>query len=58
MRQLPGEFMLAMPRAFHFGVSHGFKIAETATFAASEWLPWGLRAAQVTSCASLSTTAQ
>ena len=43
--QLPGEFVLTMPRAFHMSFNHGFNAVESATFATVDWLPHGTQAA-------------
>ena len=43
--QLPGEFVLTMPRAFHMSFNHGFNAVESVTFATVDWLPYGREAA-------------
>ncbi|KAL4586272.1 hypothetical protein LXL04_010908 [Taraxacum kok-saghyz] len=39
--QLPGEFVVTFPRAYHAGFSHGFNCGEAVNFAARDWFPFG-----------------
>ncbi|XP_071708844.1 lysine-specific demethylase JMJ13-like [Rutidosis leptorrhynchoides] len=39
--QLPGEFVVTFPRAYHAGFSHGFNCGEAVNFAAGDWFPFG-----------------
>ncbi|KAF6005391.1 hypothetical protein F1559_004865 [Cyanidiococcus yangmingshanensis] len=42
--QMPGEFVLTFPQAFHGGFSLGVNMAEAVNFALSDWLPYGRQA--------------
>jgi hypothetical protein len=44
--QLPGEYIVTMPGAFHFGFNHGYNIAEATNFATSRWFDIGRSASQ------------
>jgi len=39
--QKPGEFVLALPAAYHCGFSHGFNVGEAVNLATDAWFPWG-----------------
>ncbi|KAL7606928.1 hypothetical protein Lser_V15G15609 [Lactuca serriola] len=39
--QLPGEFVVTFPRAYHAGFSHGFNCGEAVNFATRDWFPFG-----------------
>ena len=41
LRQGPGEFIVTMPRAYHFGFNYGINCAESTNFALKKWLPLG-----------------
>jgi len=43
--QQPGEFVLALPRAYHATIAHGFACYETVPFGSVDWLPYGAAAA-------------
>lgn len=42
--QRPGEAMLTMPGAYHFGINLGFNVAEATNFAVPEWIDHGQEA--------------
>lgn len=42
--QMPGEFVLTFPQAYHGGFSLGVNMAEAVNFALPEWLPYGRQA--------------
>jgi len=42
--QQPGEFVITMPSAYHFGWNSGFNCAEAVNFATERWINIGLRA--------------
>ena len=42
--QRPGQAMLTMPGAYHFGINLGFNVAEATNFACPEWMEFGKRA--------------
>jgi jumonji domain-containing protein 2 len=42
--QRPGQAMLTMPGAYHFGINLGFNVAEATNFACPEWMEFGTRA--------------
>lgn len=39
--QLPGEYVVTMPGAYHFGYNHGYNIAEATNFATPRWFDIG-----------------
>lgn len=47
--QFPGDAIITMPGAFHFGFNLGFNVAEATNFGVPEWLPFG-RLAKVCLC--------
>ncbi|KAK9160107.1 hypothetical protein Syun_006448 [Stephania yunnanensis] len=44
--QKPGEFIVAFPRAYHAGFSHGFNCGEVVNFAIGDWFPMGVVASR------------
>ncbi|XP_016459226.1 lysine-specific demethylase JMJ13-like [Nicotiana tabacum] len=44
--QMPGEFVITFPRAYHSGFSHGFNCGEAVNFAIDEWFPFGAEASE------------
>ncbi|GLJ06965.1 hypothetical protein SUGI_0054080 [Cryptomeria japonica] len=42
--QLPGEFVITFPRAYHAGFSHGFNCGEAVNFSTIDWIPFGAAA--------------
>ncbi|KAL3524536.1 hypothetical protein ACH5RR_017370 [Cinchona calisaya] len=42
--QMPGEFVITFPRAYHAGFSHGFNCGEAVNFATGDWYPFGAEA--------------
>lgn len=44
IHQLPGEYVLTFPQAYHGGFSTGFNLGEAVNFATREWYSYGLRA--------------
>ena len=49
LRQHEGEFVITLPRAYHFGCNLGKNCAESTNFALPSWIPIG-RGASVCSC--------
>lgn len=47
--QRPGEFMVTMPRAYHWGFNGGYNVAEAVNFALTDWIQYG-REAKTCSC--------
>ena len=43
--QMPGEFIITFPQAYHGGFSLGLNAAEAVNFALTDWLPFGRQAA-------------
>ena len=41
--QMPGEFILTFPGAYHAGFSTGLNIGEAVNFASKSWIPHGLK---------------
>ncbi|KAJ9185590.1 hypothetical protein P3X46_005202 [Hevea brasiliensis] len=39
--QMPGEFVVTFPRAYHAGFSNGFNCGEAVNFALGDWFPFG-----------------
>uniref|UniRef100_A0A2C9VA65 JmjC domain-containing protein n=1 Tax=Manihot esculenta TaxID=3983 RepID=A0A2C9VA65_MANES len=39
--QMPGEFVVTFPRAYHAGFSNGFNCGEAVNFAIGDWFPFG-----------------
>jgi [histone H3]-trimethyl-L-lysine9/36 demethylase len=46
--QLPGEYVVTMPGAYHFGFNHGYNIAEATNFATPRWFDIGRLATRCT----------
>jgi jumonji domain-containing protein 2 len=42
--QRPGDAIITMPGAYHFGINLGFNVAEATNFAVPEWIPKGKEA--------------
>ncbi|XP_019184182.1 PREDICTED: lysine-specific demethylase JMJ706-like [Ipomoea nil] len=42
--QMPGEFVITFPRAYHAGFSHGFNCGEAVNIASWDWIPFGAAA--------------
>ncbi|KAL3837958.1 hypothetical protein ACJIZ3_022549 [Penstemon smallii] len=42
--QMPGEFVITFPQAYHAGFSHGFNCGEAVNFATGDWFSFGLEA--------------
>jgi len=38
--QLPGQFVVTLPKAYHAGFSHGWNAAEAVNFMLPDWLPY------------------
>ncbi|XP_021899644.1 lysine-specific demethylase JMJ706-like [Carica papaya] len=39
--QMPGEFVITFPKAYHAGFSLGFNCGEAVNLAIGDWFPWG-----------------
>ncbi len=46
--QLPGEYVIPMPGAYHFGFNHGFNVAEATNYATPRWFDIGRRCTHCT----------
>ena len=46
--QRAGEIMITYPRAYHFGLNHGYNCAESTNFATPRWVDIGKRASRCT----------
>lgn len=44
--QMPGEFVITFPRAYHSGFSHGYNCGEAVNFVVSDWFQLGAEASQ------------
>jgi len=42
--QYPGDAMITIPDAYHFGFNTGFNVAEATNFGVPEWIPFGHQA--------------
>ncbi|KAJ4845757.1 hypothetical protein Tsubulata_047053 [Turnera subulata] len=42
--QMPGEFVITFPKAYHAGFSNGFNCGEAVNFAIHDWFPFGAEA--------------
>eukprot|EP00299_Pterocystis_sp_00344_P004922 c1621_g1_i1.p1 GENE.c1621_g1_i1~~c1621_g1_i1.p1 ORF type:complete len:344 (-),score=57.45 c1621_g1_i1:17-949(-) len=45
-QQMPGQFIVTLPAAYHAGFSQGVNCCEAVNFATADWLPWGFDAIQ------------
>ncbi|EEF42369.1 lysine-specific demethylase JMJ706 [Ricinus communis] len=45
--QMPGEFVVTFPRAYHAGFSNGFSCGEAVNFAVGDWFPFGALASKL-----------